>query len=806
MMDGIGEQLRTALGDAYRVERELGGGGMSRVFVAEDLALGRQVVVKVLPPETANVVDVDRFKREIQVAARLQQPFIVPLLTAGTSGGLLYYTMPMVEGESLQARLSRLKQLPVGHVVRILRDVLAALSYAHKHGIVHRDIKPANVLLSDERAMVSDFGIAKALGAATGGGSLTATGLAIGTPAYMAPEQAAGDATVDHRADLYAVGVMAYEMLAGVAPFPGASAALVMARQIREPAEPVTNHRPNVPPDLADLVHRLLEKMAADRPQSADEVLSALEEVAVNRSDTTPKRIPNTAATSDAIARLPRRWLTVGLLALSVFGVAVATYRARQPASIRNPLPPAAATASAESLSSLAVLPFVNESPDSALAYFADGMTDELITALSGVAGLSVMSRSSVFALKGTVLGPARIGDTLHVTYLLEGSVRRAGDRLRMTATLLRARDGTTRWSATFAGDLKDVFAVQDSIARAVVDSLRIRIGPEGIQRIVSRPTTSTEAYDLYLRALKLFNARRELETSAHLVQQALDQDSLFAAAHALLASDYLTLANDGAREDLWPLARAHATRAIALDSNSAEGHAALASVTMVVDHDWKEAMQHYERAIVLRPSYAQARDWHALLLAFRGHREEATLENAMARTNDPLSRIMVLHGAWIKVLGRQLDSAATLLSLAIAMSGDRDAFTRNYLGYVYTLQGRFRDGIAQRRRALALEGADTVDRTGLAMSLARAGQLAEAQRIATEMRAHAADDGQISMRGLALLELALGDTTGALRWLSQGANRHSLAILDVGVSPDFDGLRAQPTFKQILRTLRLAP
>jgi len=804
-MDGVGEQLRTALGAAYRIERELGGGGMARVFVAEDLALGRQVAVKVLPPETADVIDVDRFKREIQVAARLQQPFIVPLLTAGTSGGLLYYTMPMIEGEPLHARLSRVKQLPVGDVVRILRDVLAALSYAHKHGIVHRDIKPANVLLSDEHAMVSDFGIAKALGAATEGGSLTATGLAIGTPAYMAPEQAAGD-TVDHRADLYAVGVMAYEMLAGVPPFPAASAALVMARQIREPAEPVTNHRPNVPAELAELVHRLLHKIPADRPQSADEVLTALEEVAVNRGDSTAKRVLRHVPTSDTTSGLHRPRIPVVMLVVSVVAVALTTYFVRGRLSTGNARPPVGTTAASESLSSLAVLPFVNESPDSALAYFADGMTDELITALSGVAGLTVMSRSSVFALKGKALDPARIGDTLHVTYLLEASVRRAGDKLRMRATLLRARDGRTRWSGTFAGDLKDVFAVQDSIAQAVVDSLRVRIGPEGIQRIVSRSHTSPEAYDLYLRALKLFNARTDLENSAHLLQQAVGQDSLFAAAHALLADDYLTLANDGPREDLWPLARAHATRATALDSNSAEGHAALASVIWVVDRDWNQATRHYERAIALRPSYAQARDWHALLLAFRGHREEAALENTMARTLDPLSQIMVVHGAWIRVLGRQLDSAATLLRLGIAMSGDSDAFTRDYLGYVYTLQGRFQDGIAQRRRALALEGADTVDRTGLAMSLARAGQLAEAQRIATEMRGHAHDDGQISMRGLALVDLALGDTTGALRWLSRDANRHTLAILDVGESPDFDGLHAQPAFSQILRTLRLTP
>ncbi len=803
-MDEFGDRLQAALPGAYRIERELGGGGMARVFVAEDLTLGRRVALKVLPPETADVIDVDRFKREIQLAARLQQPFIVPLLSAGTSGGLLYYTMPLVEGESLHTRLARMNQLSIDDTVRILRDVLAALSYAHKHGVVHRDVKPANVLLADEHALITDFGIAKALGTATASGPLTASGLAIGTPAYMAPEQAAGDGAIDHRADLYAVGVMAYEMLAGVPPFPGATAALVMARQIREPAEPVTHHRPQVPAKLAELVGRLLHKNPADRPQSADEVLRTLEQVAVTPGDSPGTPISNGAAPVGDISPLRRWWVPIGVL-VSVFVLWLGSYEWRQRAPIENPSAPGTAVAASASLSSLAILPFVNESPDTTLAYFADGMTDELIRALSGLSGLTVMSRSSVFPLKGKGLDPSRLGDTLHVAFLLEGAVRRAGDRVRITATLLSARDGTTRWSGTFGGDLKDVFGVQDSIARTVMDSLRVRIGAGGLQRVVSRPTTIPEAYDLYLRALELFNDRTELETSVALVQMALRRDSLFAAAHALLANNYIVMANDQRREDLWPFARLQALRAIQLDSTCAEGHAALASILMVVDRDWTQSAHHFERAIALAPSYEAAHDWRALLLAFRGQGAEAVLENNRARRVNPLSAIVVVHGGWIRILQRELDSAATLMRLGIAMSHGRDDFTIDQLADVYTLQRRFSESIAQRHQALALRGADTLDQIGLAWTLARGGQLAEARRIAESM-SEPAKRGVLPKRDLATLAIALGDTAAALDWLSRAADEHTLAVLDIGASPMFDGLHGQPEFKRILGKLGLRP
>src|SRR5262245_61652019 len=280
MTSDLRDQLQRALGDAYTLERELGGGGMSRVFVATERALGRQVVVKILPGEMAGQVSVERFKREIALAAKLQHPHIVPLLTAGDAEGLPYFTMPLVEGESLRARLAKHGELPLHDAVRRLREIASGLAYAHERGIVHRDIKPDNVLLSGGSAMVTDFGVAKALSASSNAeaGKATSLGVALGTPAYMAPEQASADPNIDHRADIYAFGILAYEVLTGQTPFVGRTPQILLAAHVTEAPDHVTKRRANIPPALAALVMRCLEKRAADRPQSATDLVHALDQ------------------------------------------------------------------------------------------------------------------------------------------------------------------------------------------------------------------------------------------------------------------------------------------------------------------------------------------------------------------------------------------------------------------------------------------------------------------------------------------------------------------------------------------------
>src|SRR6266487_7169566 len=323
MLD-LRDRLQAILGAAYHIERELGGGGMSRVFLAEEVRLGRHVVVKVLPPEMAAGVSIDRFEREIHLAAKLQHPHIVPLLAAGSDGDLLYYIMPRVEGQSLRVRLAHEHELPIPEAVRILHDVCDALAYAHGRGIVHRDIKPDNVLLSGKHSLVTDFGVAKAVAESTGGsGTLTSLGMALGTPAYMAPEQAAGDPNVDQRADLYAVGALGYELLAGRTPFGGLSPQGMLAAQVTATPDPVTQHRDSVPPALAALIMRCLAKHPADRPQSADDVLGQLEAMATPTGASLSEQSPISSGTQAALRRShPVRVATLfGFAALGVLSL-----------------------------------------------------------------------------------------------------------------------------------------------------------------------------------------------------------------------------------------------------------------------------------------------------------------------------------------------------------------------------------------------------------------------------------------------------------------------------------------------------
>lgn len=477
MSDELSDALQATLGAACTVDRELGGGGMSRVFVATELAFNRQVVVKVLPRDQGHL-SIERFKLEIATAAKLQHPHIVPLLSAGEVGGTPYFIMPYVSGESLRTRLSSGSALTVPEVTRILRDVTAALAFAHKHGVVHRDIKPDNVLLSDGSAVVTDFGIAKALTEAAGthASGLTSVGMALGTPAYMAPEQASADPTVDHRADLYAFGCMAYEMLTGNPPFAARAPAQVFAAHLTESPVPLATKRTDVPAALTELVMRCLEKNPADRPETANEMLRALD--AFEPSGGAAVLPTHAHANTRSLAVIG---LAIGLAIALVAGAAWFTMR------------PDGSVAPAEDRS-VAVLPFENDGRDSTQEYFADGLIKELISRLA-TTGLRVSGRNSVFTFKGTRPSARTVGAALGVGTVLTGNVRRLGDKLHVSAELSDAKADRVLWTFNTDRQTSDVFAVQ----RDIVDSILVHFHISG-ERARVDGTKSIKAYDHYLK------------------------------------------------------------------------------------------------------------------------------------------------------------------------------------------------------------------------------------------------------------------------------------------------------------------
>ena len=620
--DSLRAQLQATLGDTHSIERELGGGGMSRVFVAEDTRLGRKVVVKVLTPELAAGLSIARFEQEIRLAASLQQANIVPVISAGETDGLPWYTMPFVDGLSLRARLSRSGSMPVAEVVSVLRDVARALAYAHEHGVVHRDIKPENVLLSGDAAVVTDFGIAKALSASrtkAPGGTLTQVGTSLGTPAYMAPEQASADPATDHRADLYALGCVAYEMLAGTAPFAGRPAHQLFAAHLNDTPAPIA--RADVPRSLSALVSRCMAKDPASRPQSAREVLQALETVTSGPS-VTPRAVR-------------ARWAAVAVaMLIVVLGAGAFGWKRTRGAA-------------PQSLSSVAVLPFENASGDTASNYFADGMTDELATALAKVPGLQVASRTSSYTFRRHEgLDAPAIAAKLGVGAIIEGSVRRSGSQLRLTAQLTRASDGRSVWADAFTADAGDVFAVQARLTQAIVAAVTPTLSGQPAAALAATTTPGTKnqvAYDFYLRARYQLNRRGPgVRESIPLFQQAIQNDSTFAPAWAGLASAWAVLSDYDPRVKVsitLDSARISGARAMALDPLAGEPYTA-AGYALGQTGDFAAARPLLQRGVALAPQSDIAHRWLAGVEERAGNYPVAERAYRDAAASDPLSAV----------------------------------------------------------------------------------------------------------------------------------------------------------------------
>jgi TolB-like protein/tRNA A-37 threonylcarbamoyl transferase component Bud32/Flp pilus assembly protein TadD len=774
------ERLEAALADRYTLDRELGRGGMATVYLARDLKHDRPVALKVMHPHLAATLGPGRFLREIRLCARLQHPHILAVLDSGAIGsedggeGQLWFTMPFVQGESLRDRLAREGRLPVGEAVRIAREVADGLHCAHQHGVIHRDIKPENILLSGAHALIADFGIARALAAGEERDDrLTETGITLGTPHYMSPEQSLGDRAIDARSDIYSLGCVLYEMLAGEPPFTGPNPQAIIAKRLTG-AAPHPGAVREVPLPVDRAVARALARTPGDRFETSADFATALEAAAHSGMQAPP---------------LTRRPWAIALGAVVIAALLAAYFTVRRAGTgVRAPA------------ASAAVLPFVDMSPDRDQEYFSDGLTEELITSLSQVEGLRVAARTSSFQFKGRNADVREVGRRLDVGSVLEGSVRRSGNQLRIAAQLSNARDGYQLWSQSYDRELTDVFSVQEEIARAIVEALRVELGVGRGEALVRAPTKDLEAYDLFLRGRFAWNHRSAaaLPEAVRYLEQAVARDSGFGRAWAALADAYILLVpyTGASREVAWPKGRAAAEKALALDSTLAEAHTALAYGTMIYEWDWPAAEASFRRAIAADPDYPTGHHWYADFLAGRGRLEESLREMQRAHALDPLSRIIGAELGWIQYLmGRNGEAEAQLRkTLALDPNYPHGTFI---LGLVHLNQGRYAEAIREMRQAIELGGDYDPLNAALVYAYARSGDRTTARRLMTELTRRA-QRGEFSSFALAIAHTGLGETGPAIEAVNRAIDRRDIFLPEIFFDPLLHSLREDPRFRPV--------
>ena len=737
---GIRGRLATSLEGRYRIEGPLGAGGMSTVWLAEDLKHKRRVAIKVLTPEIANSIGTERFLKEIEIAAGLRHPRILPLYDSGEASGLLYYVMPRIEGESLRERMERRPALSIDESVRLIGEIAEALAYAHGRDVVHRDIKPENIMLEEGHALVTDFGIARAVMSA-GDARLTSTGVRVGTPLYMSPEQAASDGNVDARTDVYSLACVLFEMIAGRPPFTGLSADAVLIQRFTQPPPRLATLRGDVPTALDNAVYRAMARDPAERFGSVKDFASALR--------------------------------------------------------------PAPGAAEAAGQSSIAVLPFANMSGNSDDEYFADGISEEIINALARIEGLRVAARTSTFAFKGRHEDLRQVGEKLNVGTVLEGSVRKAGNRLRITAQLIKVADGYHLWSERYDRELTDIFEIQDDIAGAIAAKLRGALAPKLPER---RGTSNLEAYDLFLkaRALQWKRGRYVLDSNA-LLEEAVTLDPRFAEAHGLLADGYRLLALYGVDrpEVMMPKAKAAAERALELDSNQPEALTTLADVAHTFDFDYELGMKLWQRAIAIDPDNVRSLGDHAAwgLAVLEGRHEAALAQMRHAIEMDPLSAWPAsMHVMTLTIAGKHEEAIA---------EGRRavELDPTSFLAQWQLLGGCLAVGDGTRALELAKRAVETwrhpwyMARLGVAYAMV--GDREHAQAIYEELVARSKTD-YVQLLWLATLSAALGRVDEAMELTNQCvSNRDPIAIWLL-VLPECGPIRRHERYPELLHALKL--
>ena len=759
------ERLQTALAERYRIERELGRGGMATVYLAEDLKHGRRVALKVLRPELSPALGAERFQREIETASRLQHPHILTLHDSGEAAGLLYYAMPYVEGESLRSRLTREVQLDATVAVGIAGDVADALTCAHAAGVLHRDIKPENILLTGGHAVVADFGIARAIDA-VGGDRLTETGLALGTPHYMSPEQAAGARVLDARSDLYALGCVVYEMLAGEPPFNGPTTQAILARHAVDPVPRLRTIRSTVSPELEAAVVKALAKVPADRFGTALEFKEVL---------TRALRESGTAARPKSL----RRRLVTLLAALAV-GAGVG-------AGILAGLggdPPVTADGE-RPIRSLAVAPLLNLTGDSGQIYLAQGITDQLVTTLAQIGALRVVG------LKGeqSQMSGVDLAKTYRIDAILGGSLQRAGETVRIGVQLTSASSGRALWADSYDGELRAILGLQDEVARSVADRIRVSLTAEERSRLsAARPAVSPAAYQAYVRGWHFLEkvSEADFRRAIGYFQSAIETDPTFAAAYVGLSLGYEELGYYALAPpaEAYPRSRTAALKALELDSTLGEAHASLATFDSYYGWDFAAAERGFRRALELSPQYARGHLAFGMHLTAMGRIDEAVAQLKRAQELEPLSLLTQAAAARPYYNGRRYDEAIAQARRALEIDS---TFSRAHywLGMSFAQLGRPEEAIREFEETLRRAGPTPVYRAAAAYAHALVGDRRRAHQMLRELEQEA-KTRPVSPVEIAVVHVGLGQREQCFEWLGRAFEQRDPLMKFLAVDPRF--------------------
>ncbi len=732
--------IHARLGDRYSIEREIGRGGMATVYLADDLKHRRKVAVKVLRPDLAASMDAERFIREISTVARLSHPHILPLYDSGAIDDVLYYVMPFIRGESLRQKLTRERRLAITEAIAIARQVASALAFAHFHGVIHRDIKPENILLHEGEALLADFGIALARQPDTNG-RLTATGMLLGTPDYMSPEQSVGEPVLDARSDVYSLGCVLYEMLTGELPHRGPNAQSVFAKRLTSPAPSVRRLRGEVSLRL----DRALAKALATDP--------------VERFD---------SATAIAEALVDGEVLV------------------QQPPSV-------------------AILPFLNLSTDPENEYFADGITEDVIAQLSKIRSLKVISRTSVMQFKKRETSLREIGAALEATTILEGSVRRAGNRVRIVGQLIDVETDRHLWVETYDRQLTDIFAIQTDVALQIAVALRAELTRDERSRIKREPTANLEAYQLYLQGRFCFIrfTAESIHTSIQYFDRAIEKDPDYAMAYVGLALAYNELGEGGSVHsgEAYLKSKAAALRALSIDSELGDAHCALAVATFVCDFDWASAEREFKRALELTPGSADTYDLYGRFCSSLQRFDEAIALTKRAQELDPLVHKIDLATAYLRA--GAYDEAIPELRRAIERD-PHNARAHATLAWAYVKQNRFTEGLTGLKTAVSLAPGATIWLAQLGQVFAMAGDTGQARDVLRQLDEQART-GYVSPYHFAYVYTGLGEQDRAMDYLERAYNDRAGAVYGIKGSFLFTALHSNPRFTALLGKMNLA-